>query len=300
MTGPAPASLAALGIDIGGTKVAGGVVAPDGTILATARRATPGGSVADTEDAIVAVAEELAAGHDGDLVGVGIGAAGWFDRTGDTVLFSPHLAWRHASLRKDLSARLQRPLWVGNDADAAAWAEYRYGAARGADLALMITLGTGIGGGVIIGGVPARGCMGMHGEIGHMITHADGRPCSCGQNGCWEMYAAASKLREASQGMSVREVMNNVRAGRMIDIWENYIHEVVIGLSSLMMIFAPEVIAIGGGLSNAGSIVIDTLRAEVEKTSAFNTFNPFTQIVSASFQNDAGILGAAALASMME
>ncbi|MPN39462.1 Glucokinase [bioreactor metagenome] len=142
--------------------------------------------------------------------------------------------------------------------------------------------------------------MGMHGEIGHMITHADGRPCSCGQNGCWEMYAAASKLREASQGMSVREVMNNVRAGRMIDIWENYIHEVVIGLSSLMMIFAPEVIAIGGGLSNAGSIVIDTLRAEVEKTSAFNTFNPFTRIVSAHFQNDAGILGAAALASMME
>jgi glucokinase len=100
------AGLAALGIDIGGTKVAGGVVAPDGTILATARRATPGASVGDTEDAIAAVVEQLAAGHDGELVGVGIGAAGWFDRTGDTVLFSPHLAWRNSSLRQDLAARL--------------------------------------------------------------------------------------------------------------------------------------------------------------------------------------------------
>ena len=88
---------AALGIDIGGTKVAGGVVAADGTIVATARRATPGASVTDTEDAIAAVVEELAAGHDGELVGVGVGAAGWFDRTGDTVLFSPHLAWRNAT-----------------------------------------------------------------------------------------------------------------------------------------------------------------------------------------------------------
>ena len=97
VTGRDAAGLAALGIDIGGTKVAGGVVAPDGTILATARRATPGASVGDTEDAIAAVVEELAAGHDGELVGVGIGAAGWFDRTGDTVLFSPHLAWRNST-----------------------------------------------------------------------------------------------------------------------------------------------------------------------------------------------------------
>src|SRR5512133_3095986 len=170
---------AALGSDIGGTKVAGGGVAADGTIVATARRATPGASVADTEDAIVAVVEELAARHDDDLVGVGVGAAGWFDRTGDTVLFSPHLAWRNSTLRKDLAARLQRPLWVGNDADAAAWAEYRYGAARGADLALMITLGTGIGGGIVL----------------------DGRLCACGNRGCWEQYASGTAL-----GQTAREV----------------------------------------------------------------------------------------------
>ncbi|MCW2537537.1 MAG: glcK, partial [Modestobacter sp.] len=111
--------LPALGIDIGGTKVAGGVVAPDGTILGTARRATPGRSVEATEDAIAAVVDELAERHGSPLVGVGVGAAGWFDRTGDTVLFSPHLACRNQALRKELGGRLERPLWVGNDADAA-------------------------------------------------------------------------------------------------------------------------------------------------------------------------------------
>ena len=104
----AAADLPALGIDIGGTKVAGGVVAADGTVLATARRATPGSSVVETEDAIAAVVEVLARGQDGPLVGVGVGAAGWFDRTGDTVLFSPHLAWRHSALRT-LSERASAP-----------------------------------------------------------------------------------------------------------------------------------------------------------------------------------------------
>src|SRR3954466_762249 len=202
-----PAPLPALGIDIGGTKVAGGLIAPDGTILATARRATPGASVSDTEDAIAAVVEELAARHDDDLVGVGVGAAGWFDRTGDTVLFSPHLAWRNSTLRKDLAARLQLPLWVGNDADAAAWAEYRYGAARGADLALMVTLGTGIGGGMVLDGRLRRGSHGVAGEWGHMRAVPDGRRCACGSRGCWEQYASGTALAQTA-----REVARTSRA----------------------------------------------------------------------------------------
>ena len=112
-----PAGLPAVGVDIGGTKVLGGLVTPDGRILQTARRATPGASVPETEDAIAGVVADLLAGNE-PVVGVGVGAAGWFDRTGDTVLFSPHLAWRHATLRKDLAARVRLPLWVGNDADA--------------------------------------------------------------------------------------------------------------------------------------------------------------------------------------
>src|SRR6476469_7377129 len=150
---------------------------------------------------LAAVGEELSDAHAGELVGVGIGAAGWFDRTGDTVLFSPHLAWRNSTLRKDLVARLQRPLWVGNDADAAAWAEYRYGAARGADLALMITLGTGIGGGIILDGKLRRGSHGVAGEWGHMRVVPDGRLCACGNRGCWEQYASGTAL-----GQTAREV----------------------------------------------------------------------------------------------
>ena len=210
-------ALPALGIDIGGTKVAGGVVAPDGTVLATARRSTPGASVADTEDAITAVVEELAARHDGDLVGVGIGAAGWFDRTGDTVLFSPHLAWRGSTLRADLAERLPWPLWVGNDADAAAWAEYRYGAARGADLALMVTLGTGIGGGIVLDGRLQRGAHGIAGEWGHMRVVPDGRRCACGNRGCWEQYASGNALGAVARELGENSPATAVRLLELVD-----------------------------------------------------------------------------------
>src|SRR4051812_25440489 len=188
-----------VGVDIGGTKVAGGLVAADGTVLDTARRATPGASVADTEDAIVAVVTELVARAAGPVAGVGVGAAGWFDRTGDTVLFSPHLAWRNAPLRADLAGRVGLPMWVGNDADAAAWAEYRYGAARGAELAVMITLGTGIGGGTVVGGRLQRGAHGVAGEWGHMRVVPEGRLCACGNRGCWEQYASGTALARSAR-----------------------------------------------------------------------------------------------------
>jgi glucokinase len=319
VTAPAPASLAALGIDIGGTKVAGGVVAPDGTVLATARRATPGGSVSDTEDAIAAVAEELAAGHDGELVGVGIGAAGWFDRTGDTVLFSPHLAWRHASLRKDLSARLQRPLWVGNDADAAGWAEYRYGAARGADLALMVTLGTGIGGGIVMDGRLQRGAHGVAGEWGHMRVVPDGRLCACGNRGCWEQYASGSAL-----GQTAREVAGTSpaaaaallervdgQASRLtgedvaqaahdgdplalelvtdVGLWLGQ------GIADLAAVLDPEVVVIGGGVSVLGEMVLRPARERLERALPGRGFRPGPRIVAAELGAQAGMVGAADL-----
>jgi glucokinase len=319
MNGKAPGSLAALGIDIGGTKVAGGVVAPDGTILATARRATPGSSVADTEDAITAVATELAAGHDGELVGVGIGAAGWFDRTGDTVLFSPHLAWRHASLRKDLTARLQRPLWVGNDADAAAWAEYRYGAARGADLALMITLGTGIGGGIVMDGRLQRGAHGVAGEWGHMRVVPDGRLCACGNRGCWEQYAsgtalgqtarevaatspaAAALLLDRVDGEASRLTGEDVARGAYdgdplalelvteVGLWLGQ------GIADLAAVLDPEVVVIGGGVSVLGEMVLGPARERLERALPGRGFRPGPRVVAAELGPQAGMVGAADL-----
>jgi glucokinase len=311
--------LPALGIDIGGTKVAGGIVAPDGTVLATARRATPGASVADTEDAIVAVVEELAERHDGELVGVGVGAAGWFDRTGDTVLFSPHLAWRNSTLRKDLIARLQRPMWVGNDADAAAWAEYRYGAARGADLALMITLGTGIGGGIVVDGRLQRGAHGVAGEWGHMRVVPDGRLCACGNRGCWEQYASGRAL-----GQTAREVARTspAAAARLLDRVDGdpdrlagedvaraaadgdalaleLVTEVGLwlgqGIADLAAVLDPEVVVIGGGVSVLGELVLGPARRRLDLALPGRGFRPGPRIVVAELGAQAGLVGAADL-----
>jgi len=313
-----PSALPAVGVDIGGTKVAGGVVAADGTLLDTARRATPGSSVAETEDAIVAVVEELAGRHDA-LVGVGVGAAGWFDRTGDTVLFSPHLAWRNSTLRKDLAARLQRPLWVGNDADAAAWAEYRYGAARGASLALMITLGTGIGGGIVIDGRLQRGAHGVAGEWGHMRVVPDGRLCACGNRGCWEQYASGTAL-----GQTAREVAltSPAAAGRLLEraggraelltgedvaqtaadgdpLALELVTEVGTwlgqGIADLAAVLDPEVVVIGGGVSVLGETVLGPARARLERALPGRGFRPGPRIVAAALGPTAGLIGAADL-----
>jgi len=315
----AAADLAALGVDIGGTKVAGGVVAPDGTVLATARRATPGTSVRETEDAIAAVVDELAAGQEGDLVGVGVGAAGWFDRTGDTVLFSPHLAWRNATLRADLAARLKRPLWVGNDADAAAWAEYRYGAARGADLALMITLGTGIGGGIVWDGRLRRGSHGVAGEWGHMRVVPDGRLCACGNRGCWEQYASGTAL-----GQTAREVARSSRAAaaRLLErvdgapdrLTGEHVAQTAAdgdplalelvadvgawlgqGIADLAAILDPEVVVIGGGVSALGELVLAPARDRLDRSLPGRGFRPGPRIVVAELGPQAGLIGAADL-----
>ncbi|MGY1691767.1 ROK family glucokinase [Geodermatophilus sp. SYSU D01105] len=316
---PAAAGLPALGIDIGGTKVAGGVVAPDGTVLSTARRATPGASVTETEDAIAAVVEELALWHGGPLVGVGVGAAGWFDRTGDTVLFSPHLAWRNSTLRKDLAGRLQRPLWVGNDADAAAWAEYRYGAAAGADLALMITLGTGIGGGIVMDGRLQRGSHGVAGEWGHMRVVPDGRLCACGNRGCWEQYASGTAL-----GQTAREVARSspAAAARLLDRVDGDADRLTgedvaraaaegdplalellaevgswlgQGIADLAAVLDPEVVVIGGGVSVLGEMVLGPARERLERALPGRGFRPGPRVVAAQLGAQAGLVGAADL-----
>ena len=327
MTAEAPggslldAGSAAIGIDIGGTKVAGGIVAPDGTVLATARRPTPGASEQETEDAIVAVVEELAQRHAGPgvLVGVGIGAAGWFDRTGDIVLFSPHLAWRNVGLRKALAARLHRPLWVGNDADAAAWAEYRYGAARGADLALMITLGTGIGGGIVLDGRLRRGSHGVAGEWGHMRVVPDGRLCACGNRGCWEQYASGTALAQTArevirsspaaaaplieligrpvETITGEDVARAAAAGDPLAL--ELVTEVGVwlgqGIADLAAVLDPDVVVIGGGVSGLGELMLGPARERLERALPGRGFRPGPRVIAAELGPQAGLVGAADL-----
>jgi glucokinase len=309
----------AVGVDIGGTKVAGGVVTGEGAVLHTAGRSTPSGSPAETEDAIVAVVEELAGAATEPPVGVGVGAAGWFDRTGDTVLFSPHLAWRNTALRGDLERRLRLPLWVGNDADAAAWAEYRFGAARGADLALMITLGTGIGGGIVLGGRLQRGAHGVAGEWGHMRVVPDGRLCACGNRGCWEQYASGTALAQtarevarnspaAAAGLLERvsgraealtgEVVaqaaaaGDALAGELIAEVGHWLGQ---GIADLAAVLDPDVVVIGGGVSVLGEAVLGPARERLQRALPGRGFRPGPAVVAAELGAQAGLVGAADL-----
>ncbi|MGY1672998.1 ROK family glucokinase [Geodermatophilus sp. SYSU D00710] len=318
--GTGTAALPALGVDVGGTKVAGGVVAADGTVLATARRSTPSASVAETEAAIAAVVEELAARHGEELAAVGVGAAGWFDRTGDVVLFSPHLAWRHTSLRRDLAARLQRPVWVGNDADAAAWAEYRFGAAQGADLALCVTLGTGIGGGIVAGGRLQRGAHGVAGEWGHVRVVPDGRLCACGNRGCWEQYASGSALATTAREVATR---SPAAAARLLDrvggdasrlTGEDVARAAADGdpvalalvtdvgewlgqgIADLAAVLDPDVVVIGGGVSVLGEMVLRPARDRLERVLPGRGFRPAPRVVAAALGAQSGLVGAADLA----
>ena len=312
-------TLPAGGVDIGGTKVAGGIVAPDGTVLTTARRATPGASVPDTEDAIVAVVEELVAAHEGDLVGIGVGAAGWFDRAGDTVLFSPHLAWRGSTLRADLAARLRRPLWVGNDADAAAWAEYRYGAARGAELALVITLGTGIGGGIVLGGRLQRGAHGVAGEWGHMRVVPDGRRCACGNRGCWEQYVSGNALGEVARELAASSPATAVRlleevggdaglltgehVARAATDGDAAARELVAevgawlgqGIADLAAVLDPDVVVVGGAVSTLGELLLAPARERLDRALPGRGYRPGPRVVAAELGPQAGLVGAADL-----
>ncbi|MGY1668534.1 ROK family glucokinase [Geodermatophilus sp. SYSU D00696] len=318
--GTGTAALPAVGVDVGGTKVAGGVVAPDGTVLATARRSTPSASVAETEAAIAAVVEELATRHGEELAAVGVGAAGWFDRTGDVVLFSPHLAWRHTALRRDLAARLQRPVWVGNDADAAAWAEYRFGAAQGADLALCVTLGTGIGGGIVAGGRLQRGAHGVAGEWGHVRVVPDGRLCACGNRGCWEQYASGSALATTAREVATR---SPAAAARLLDrvggdasrlTGEDVARAAADGdpvalalvtdvgewlgqgIADLAAVLDPDVVVIGGGVSVLGEMVLRPARDRLERVLPGRGFRPAPRVVAAALGAQSGLVGAADLA----
>jgi glucokinase len=182
---PLTAQLLTVGVDIGGTKVAAGVVDRTGAVLDHVRRDTPHRSTTPdvVEDTIVDAVLDLAQRH--EIHAVGIGAAGFVDASRSHVLFSPHLSWRNEPLREAISTRLRLPVVVENDANAAVWAEWRFGAARGATHVVCVNLGTGIGGAILVNGSLHRGRYGVAGEFGHMQVVPQGRRCVCGNRGCW-------------------------------------------------------------------------------------------------------------------
>lgn len=307
----------AIGVDIGGTKVAAGLVADDGAVLDTVRADTPGG-VAETEQVIVSVVADLLERHD-DVAAVGIGAAGWISNDHNTVLFSPHLAWRDEKLRDSLAGRIPLPLIVENDANAAAWAEYRFGAAQDEPVVVMVTLGTGIGGGLVAHGSVYRGAYGVACEYGHMTVVPDGRFCACGNRGCLEMYASGRALARDAKELALESPMAAARmverAGSVEAITGVIVTETALagdpaatsicttvgrwlgrGLANLAAVIDPSVFVIGGGVIAAGELLLGPAREEFAHTLTGRGFRPRAGVVAAALGPEAGIVGAADLA----
>ncbi|HEV7657665.1 MAG TPA: ROK family glucokinase [Mycobacteriales bacterium] len=307
----------AIGVDIGGTKVAAGVVDEEGGVLALVRRPTPG-DVAGTEDAIAACVAELAERY--DVMAVGIGAAGWIANDRATVLFSPHLAWRDEPLRESLIGRIGLPVTVENDANAAAWAEYRFGAARGERVVCIVTLGTGIGGGLVVSGTLYRGAFGVAGEWGHMTVVPEGRRCACGNRGCWEQYAsgtalardarelaevspvAAHRLLQLAGGdpaaLTGTDVTAAAREGdpAAVEIFTAMGRWLGRGIASLAAALDPSVVVIGGGVSEAGDLLLRPAQETFAANLTGRGFRPIAPIRIAALGPDAGLVGAADLA----
>jgi glucokinase len=308
----------AIGVDIGGSKVAAGVVDDDGDVLESIRRVTPGHDVDQTEAVIADVVNELAARH--EVSAVGIGAAGWIANDRATVLFSPHLAWRNEPLRDSLAEVIGVPVVVENDANAAAWAEYRFGAARDARVAVMVTLGTGIGGGLVVSGILYRGAFGLGCEYGHMSVVPDGRRCACGNRGCWEMYASGTALaRDARELADISPVSAHrlmqlangdvtqltgplvTQAARegdpaAVEIYTSMGRWLGRGLANLAAIIDPAVFVIGGGVSEAGDLLLLPARQAFGESLTGRGFRPAADIRLAALGPDAGLVGAADLA----
>jgi glucokinase len=314
---PSPADLS-IGIDIGGTKVAAGVVDEHGSILERLVEPTPSHSPQAVEDAIVGAVASLRSRH---LVeSVGIGAAGWVDNAQAVVAFSPHLAWRAEPLKAKLSERIDLPLIVDNDANAAAWAEYRFGAGRGSSVMVCVTLGTGIGGGLVVNGRLFRGSYGMAGEWGHMVSVPDGHRCECGNRGCWEQYASGNALvREARElagtqspvayrllelvGGDVNRITGpGVTAAALqgepiaIELLADVGQWLGRGIANLVAALDPDLVVVGGGVSAAGELLLGPAQNAFDRTLTGRGYRPQARLVLAHFRNDAGLIGAADLA----
>jgi glucokinase len=333
-TGPIPAGAVAgavagdvagavAGIDLGGTKVLARAVDPlrPHDVLATARRATPRGAPAIL-DALVGVVADLRAGLGPDgppLAAVGVGAAGLIDGDG-ALRVAPNLPGLiDVPLRRELEAALGVPVVVDNDANCAAWAEARAGAAIGAAEAVVVTLGTGIGAGLIVGGRLRRGAHGFAGEVGHMVVDPDGPPCPCGRRGCWERYASGSGLgrlaRDVAEVRGASELLalaggdpEAVRGEHVtaaahhgdpvaLEILRQFGWWVAVGLANLANLLDPEVAVIGGGLVEAGPLLLDPVRAAYHELLYGDEHRPAMRIVEARFGAEAGALGAALLAA---
>jgi glucokinase len=302
-----------LGLDFGGTKLAAGVIDPaSGVVVARASCSTPvSGGAAASLAAMLELAEQLLASP-AQLLGVGVSFGGPVAADGRTVRLSMHVpGWENVVLADRIEAAFGVPASVANDGDAAALAEYRFGAGRGVQHMLYMTISTGIGGGVVIGGRLHRGERAWAGEAGHQILKPDGPPCPCGRNGCLESLASGlSVAREARERLqrpdaatstlfslgdrvTAHDVALAASQGDSLasEVWDAAMEWLGIGVASAANLLNPGRVVLGGGLTRAGELLFGPVRRVV----AYRAMDPELEVVPAALGDDVGILGGAAL-----
>lgn len=308
-----------IGIDIGGTKVAAGVVDEEGKVLARARRRTPSRDPEHLVDIVSEIVRQLLSEH--EVSAVGVGAAGFIDAARATVLFAPNLAWRDTPLRDEIAARVDLPVVVENDANAAAWGEFRFGAGEQHPQLVVLTIGTGIGAGLILGGELYRGGFGIAGEPGHVRVVPGGRQCGCGNLGCWEQYCSGTALVRAAheiatqrpqEGQRLRQiagdidsidgpaVMSAAQEGdpAAVDCFQEVGRWLGQGLADLAVILDPSRFVIGGGVADAGELLLSPARDTFGSVLSGRGHRPAAEIVGAKLGSEAGLIGAADLARL--
>jgi len=307
-----------IGVDVGGTKIAAGVVDEAGAILARTRVPTP----ADPQWAVGAIADAVKELRQQfpDVDAVGVGAPGYVDRARATVLMAPNIDWENEPLKVRIEDLVKLPTVIENDANSAAWGEFRFGAGAEYEDMVLITVGTGIGGGIILEGRMHRGAFGVAGEIGHLNMVPDGLPCGCGGRGCWEQYGSGRALRRYGRE---RTAADPVRGRRMLELNEGVaetlrgVHITQAaeegdplalecydeladwlgrGIADLAALFDPSVFVLGGGVSDAGALLLDPVAKAFEKYIIGGPHRPRADVVLATMGSAAGIAGAADLA----
>lgn len=285
----------AIGIDVGGTAIKFALVS-DGEVLLRAQCPTPTGDPSALAKAAAALIRENA--PDWEMLPIGFACAGDVDpKTG--LVSADNLGWQNVPLGSLLREALGRDVLLEQDTHAAMMAEWANGSLKGEKNALYLTIGTGVGGGAILDGRPYREIRRPGSEFGHMITHAGGEPCPCGERGCYERYASSAALVRRAKGYkNAKEIVDAVQRNdpAILPIWESYIEEVCVGLVSLMAIFYPEAISIGGGISASGDFLLNAILKGLSHHEGYRKYYSHIRIRLADFGNDAGVLGAAAAA----
>jgi glucokinase len=308
-----------IGVDVGGTKVLGGVVDELGAVLKTARRDTPREGGAALTQTIADVALELI--KDFTVDSVGVSAAGFVSSDRKTMLATPNIAgWNGVDLDYELTSLIGLPVVIENDANAAAWGEARFGAGRGKRHMLMLTVGTGIGGGIVVNGELYRGAFGVAAEIGHIRVVPEGHLCGCGARGCFEQYGSGNALmrhaREAIaaspdiarnllsrgdgtiQGLTGKDITEAARDGDAVALaaFNTTGQWLGAGIATLSVVLDPECVVIGGGVIDAGEILLEPTRKALAQSMPFAGKHPYPEIIAAQLGNEAGLVGVADLA----